>query len=234
QADFVGGEFGESLLEGVQAVFRSPGLSPEQVAPVTNAAQARGIRVGGELSLFADALARLKQEQGYAPAVLAVTGTNGKTTVTALAGQLVERSGRTVAIAGNIGPTLLETLAERIDSRSLPQVWVIELSSFQLETAGDFEPTAATVLNVTQDHLDWHGTMDAYAAAKARVFGPPDSGCVQVLNRNDRLTMDMVRTGGAGGTPVTFGTDLPQTPGSFCIVREGGMPWLVVAEPDAE
>jgi UDP-N-acetylmuramoylalanine--D-glutamate ligase len=89
--------------------------------------------------------------------VLAITGTNGKTTVTALTGQLVERSGKTVAVAGNIGPTLLDTLA-RSAKGALPQVWVLELSSFQLDGVTGFEPTAATVLNVTQDHLDWHGT----------------------------------------------------------------------------
>ncbi|HYF43337.1 MAG TPA: UDP-N-acetylmuramoyl-L-alanine--D-glutamate ligase, partial [Ramlibacter sp.] len=101
QARFVSGAFTEALLEGVDAVFRSPGLTPEQVAPVFVAARARGMRAGGELDLFVAGLAALKAEQGYAPSVLAVTGTNGKTTVTALTGQLVERSGRTVAVAGN-------------------------------------------------------------------------------------------------------------------------------------
>jgi UDP-N-acetylmuramoylalanine--D-glutamate ligase len=121
-----------------------------------------------ELGLFAQALADLRADSGYAPAVLAVTGTNGKTTVTALTGQLVERAGKPVAVAGNIGPTLLDTLAKRsIDAGTLPQVWVLELSSFQLDGVVDFEPTAATVLNITQDHLDWHGDMQAYAAAKA-------------------------------------------------------------------
>ena len=95
----------------------------------------------------------LQAAHGYAPAVLAITGTNGKTTVTALTGRLVEHAGKTVAVAGNIGPTLLDTLAERIDAGQLPDVWVLELSSFQLDGATGFEPTAATVLNITQDHL---------------------------------------------------------------------------------
>ena len=146
QAKFVGGSFTAALLdEGVQAVYRSPGLTPEQVSAVITAAGERGIATGGELSLFSEALASLRAQQDYAPAVLAVTGTNGKTTVTALTGQLVERAGKTVAVAGNIGPTLLDTLAQRIDEGALPQVWVIELSSFQLDAAGDFEPTAAAV-----------------------------------------------------------------------------------------
>src|SRR5690606_29139395 len=138
--------------------------------------------------LFADALAAMRQADGYHPAVLAVTGTNGKTTVTALTGQLVERSGRTVAVAGNIGPTLLETLAQKREAGALPQVWVLELSSFQLDGVTGFEPTAATVLNVTQDHLDWHGTMQAYAEAKSRVFGQAGT---MILNRDDPLVMRM-------------------------------------------
>jgi UDP-N-acetylmuramoylalanine--D-glutamate ligase len=234
QARFVGGPFSADLVApDVQAVFRSPGLSPEQAAPVLAAARERGIEVGGELSIFADALAELHAREHYAPAVLAVTGTNGKTTVTALAGQLVERSGRTVAVAGNIGPTLLATLAEKIDAGALPQVWVIELSSFQLETAGAFEPTAAAVLNVTQDHLDWHGTMQAYAAAKARVFG---KSALMILNREDPLVMRMlpepVRVKGGRMEQrsfLTFGGDMPQRPGDYGIEVVSGMAWLVRA-----
>jgi UDP-N-acetylmuramoylalanine--D-glutamate ligase len=234
QARFIGGPFSADLVApDTRAVFRSPGLSPEQVAIVIAAARARGVLTGGELSLFAGALAGLREREHYAPAVLAVTGTNGKTTVTALAGQLVERSGRTVAVAGNIGPTLLDTLAEKIDAGALPQVWVIELSSFQLEAAGDFEPTAAAALNVTQDHLDWHGTMEAYAAAKARVFG---SNALMILNREDPLVMRMlpgpvrVKGGRMEQRPyVTFGGDMPQRAGDFGIEVVNGMAWLVRA-----
>jgi UDP-N-acetylmuramoylalanine--D-glutamate ligase len=102
--------------------------------------------------------------------VLAITGTNGKTTVTSLTGQLVERSRQDRGRGRQHRPDLLDTLAEKRDA-ALPQVWVLELSSFQLEGVQGFEPTAAVVLNITQDHLDWHGDMDAYVAAKAKVFG---------------------------------------------------------------
>jgi UDP-N-acetylmuramoylalanine--D-glutamate ligase len=234
EANFIGGPFGPELLAGgVQAVFRSPGLSPEQVAPVVDAARERGLIVGGELSLFANALADLRSQQDYAPIVLAVSGTNGKTTVTALTGQLVERAGKSVAVAGNIGPTLLDTLAEKLDQGALPSVWVIELSSFQLDAAGDFEPTAAAVLNVTQDHLDWHGTMEAYALAKARVFGKTS---LMVLNREDPLVMrmlpDPVRLKGGRmeqRAHLTFGGDSPRRPGDFGIEVVNGMAWLVRA-----
>jgi UDP-N-acetylmuramoylalanine--D-glutamate ligase len=235
QARFIGGAFSAALIEGqgVQAVYRSPGLSPEQVAPVVAAARAQGIVVGGELSLFAAALSQLRQERDYAPAVLAVTGTNGKTTVTALTGQLVERSGKTAAVAGNIGPSLLDALTRALDADALPQVWVVELSSFQLEAAGEFEPTAATVLNLTQDHLDWHGTMEAYTAAKARVFG---KRALMILNREDPLVMQMLPppVKARGGRMeqrafVTFGADMPQRPGDFGMENVNGMAWLVRA-----
>ncbi|MDP3413272.1 MAG: Mur ligase family protein, partial [Polaromonas sp.] len=191
QVDFRAGAFEPVLVEGqdVRAVFRSPGLSPEMVAPVWQAAQAIGLPVGGELDLFAAALRELQAERAYAPKVLAITGTNGKTTTTALTAQLVASSGRTVAMAGNIGPSLLDTLAGHIDAGTLPEVWVLELSSFQLDGVQGFEPSAATVLNLSQDHLDWHGSMQAYGAAKARVFG---SKALLVLNRDDPAVMAML------------------------------------------
>lgn len=131
QVRFVAGAFGAHLVQGqgLHAVYRSPGLSPDSIAPVFVAASAMGISTGGELSLYSMALAALRAAHGYAPAVLAITGTNGKTTVTSLTGQLVERAGKTVAVAGNIGPTLLDTLASHIDAGTLPQVWVLEPSS---------------------------------------------------------------------------------------------------------
>ena len=167
-----------------------------------------------------------------------MTGTNGKTTVTALTGQLVSRAGKTVAVAGNIGPTLLDTLADRLAQDTLPEVWVLELSSFQLDAVQGFEPTAATVLNITQDHLDWHGTMPAYLQAKANVFGLHG---LRLLNRNDPLVLAMrgtdapvpaVKSRQRHSAPrpfVTFGADLPQRPGDFGMELVNGMVWLVRA-----
>lgn len=239
QVAFVAGPFSADLVQGrpVQAVYRSPGLSPDAVAPVLVAASASGVSTGGELSLFFLALQDLQASQGYVPAVLAITGTNGKTTVTSLTGQLVERAGKTVAVAGNIGPTLLDTLAARLEASALPEVWVLELSSFQLDSVTGFEPTAAAVLNVTQDHLDWHGSMEAYANAKARIFG---ANALMVLNREDAAVMAMlpapVRTKlqkPSQRAHVTFGGDLPQRPGDFGIETVSGMAWLVrAAEAD--
>ena len=172
-------------------------------------------------------------EPQYRPAVLAVTGTNGKTTVTSLTGQLVERAGKTVAVAGNIGPTLLDTLAAHLDANTLPQVGVLELSSFQLDAVKGFEPTAATVLNISQDHLDWHGGMPQYTGAKARIFG--ETG-LMVLNREDPAVMAMLPPPlkvklqkPRQRAHVTFGGDMPQRPGDFGIEVVNGMAWLVRA-----
>jgi UDP-N-acetylmuramoylalanine--D-glutamate ligase len=239
QARFVSGAFDASLLDGeVTFVLRSPGLSPLQLEAVTGPARERAVRVGGELSLFADALAELGTQRGYAPQVLAVTGTNGKTTVTSLTGQLVERAGKPVGVAGNIGPTLLDTLAQALAGEALPQVWVIELSSFQLDAVDSFEPTAATVLNITQDHLDWHGDMDAYAAAKGKVFG---QHALMILNRDDPRVMALlpepVRVKGGKfeqRAHVTFGAEAPRRAGDFGIEVVNGMAWLVRALPADE
>ena len=354
QVRFIHSAFAASLVDGqdVRAVFKSPGLSPQTVAPVWQAAQAAGLWVGTELTLFAQALHDLQSTQAYHPKVLGITGTNGKTTVTSLTGQLLERAGLRVAVAGNIGPTLLDTLAQALDQAAadeavaqqaeqeqaakvqaeidvqqaaqhaadqhaaqqgaelaaqqqaehraahaaltdegaqhtapaletqgellpdaqaqadaptaleaaaspdeqpyevdlpplvppppppadhphLPQVWVLELSSFQLDGVDNFQPTAATVLNLSQDHLDWHGDMQAYGAAKARIFGAQGW---MVLNREDAAVMAMlpepvrvklqrpqVRA------HVTFGGDMPQRPGDYGIENMNGMTWLVRA-----
>jgi UDP-N-acetylmuramoylalanine--D-glutamate ligase len=432
---FFSGDLTAASLDGIARVYKSPGLSPAdaRLAPLMQAARAANVPVRGELDLFSQALAQLKAQRGYAPRILAITGTNGKTTTTSLTGQLVERAGRSVAVAGNIGPTMLDTLAAAIAAQAvadveaaeqaaaqavidaekaaakaaqdaidqeiarvaaekkarldaelaaadeakaaeaaaaaqakadaaaakaaraeakaakaaakanpdaalempvepepepeapiedaidaelvetedadelrelaaldgsdvpaqladdvdeahaddvladetaevqeaaarlpdddapsivlvppppadpvfshLPQVWVLELSSFQLDEVQDFNPAAATVLNVTQDHLDWHGTMAAYAAAKARIFGTDAMpGTVMVINRDDPaveamipppVTVKPTRRGERARLVhrrvVRFGLDAPREPGDFGLVDEGGMAWLVRA-----
>ena len=324
-----------ALLDGVNLVLKSPGLMPNapDVAALTARADALGIPVRGELSLFASALADLKTDLGYAPKVVAITGTNGKTTTTSLTAQLIERAGLRVGLAGNIGPTLLDTLRVALDAEPprepvaeqtelnfdgaqtalpaeveagsaevlaepdlgegeavsevpgaaesgssevsasgdedvsvsaplseeaeaplveltppppaaptfevLPEAWVLELSSFQLDGVNNFEPDAAVVLNITQDHLDWHGSMAAYAGAKARIYGKQ---AVMVINRDDTEVAAMVPPpevikSGVRGRPaklvhrqvVRFGLDMPQHPGDFGLVTESGMAWLVRA-----
>lgn len=401
-----------ALLEGVDFVAVSPGLAPEgDLAPLMPAIAERGLPLWGEIELFAQALAALREETLYQPKILAITGTNGKTTVTRLTGLLCQRAGLSVQVAGNISPAALDVLreavirdkvflaelaeqdaiaaaqaqaeaeaqaaqqavldaqlaaeaekhrraaarieeaaaitipvvstgradvaapaeevapqldllhaAEKADSTdqaheahesaaeagsddqvaaeaevdaevpaaegidpaveatlevasdavpqadpdapattgeamnlgdfmevsrkaeedalvevppppppeptyrgSMPQAWVLELSSFQLHTTHSLQADAATVLNLTQDHLDWHGSMEAYAADKARIFG---QDTVRVLNRDDALVMEMT----TAAAPVsTFGLDEPETPNSFGLVNDNGMLWLANA-----
>jgi len=231
------GALDAALLDGQNyaLVARSPGLPPAQWSGLAEAAQAVGIPVLGELDLFTQAL---REIDGYAPKLLGVTGTNGKTTVTSLTGLLLERAGLKVAVAGNIAPAMLDKLAECLDADALPEVWVLELSSFQLHGVRDFEPLAATVLNLTQDHLDWHGGMDAYAADKARIFGQTG---LMLLNRQDErvsaLTPQPVvqREGNRTRTlpareHASFGTDVPTRAGDWGLETVNGMTWLVRAQ----
>ncbi len=210
-------------------VLKSPGLSPAAIAGVANEAVRRGLPVSSELGLFARALVDLKEDAGYEPQVIGITGTNGKTTVTSLCGQLVHRAGKAVAVAGNIGPTLLDTLDEKLDAKNLPEVWVLELSSFQLEGVTNFEPAVATVLNITQDHLDWHDSFQAYAAAKNNVYG---AGSAMVLNRQDPLVMAALPVAVKGKLLrrcMTYGHDEPTRAGDYGIETVNGMAWLVRA-----
>lgn len=286
----VTGEWGAHLVEGqdVRAVFKSPGLSPAEVAPVWQAAQAMGLWTGTELTIFVHALQTLREERGYAPKVLAITGTNGKTTVTSLTGQLLERAGVRTAVAGNIGPTLLDTLTLALDAAppwdppgveavthaageeladaatvpasalpavlddelakadvpliappppkidlGLPEVWVLELSSFQLDGVSGFEPSAATILNITEDHLDWHGTLPAYVEAKSRIWGTQG---LMVINRDDPLVKAMTpadepvrKKNQVPRHWISFGSGLPVRPGDYGLETVNGMTWLVRA-----
>jgi UDP-N-acetylmuramoylalanine--D-glutamate ligase len=320
---FFSGELMAAHLLGVDRVLKSPGLSPRDAR--LSAAYAVGVPVQGELDLFAQALAGLKTERRYNPFVLAITGTNGKTTTTSMTAQLCEASGLRVGLAGNIGPSMLTTLADALDLEPqdpqlpltsdsgamplemlpgeaetvaeveveadaevealegaveptaepaaesaieappesavssidedrplpikppppkgpvfehLPEVWVLELSSFQLDDVHGFEPTAGAVLNITQDHLDWHGDMAAYAAAKARIFG---THALMVVNRDDPAVEAlvpapvMVKQGRGkasklqGRRVARFGLNAPRHPGDFGLLEEGGIAWLVRA-----
>jgi UDP-N-acetylmuramoylalanine--D-glutamate ligase len=227
--EFVSGPLQGSLLEGIDFVAVSPGLAPNrELSDIIPAAAEKNIPVWGEIELFAQALAALKDERNYVPKVIAITGTNGKTTVTSLTGLLCKRAGLTVQVAGNISPAALDVLRTALEQDSLPQVWVLELSSFQLHTTYSLQADAATVLNVTQDHLDWHGDMEAYAADKARIFG---ANTIHVLNRDDDIVTNMVSS---RAPVITFGSDEPEHANCLGLVNENGMQWLSVAVPDEE
>ena len=240
------GSLDDVQLDHVDVIGMSPGLSPlqEPVKSFLAKVEALGIDIWGEIEFFARAIAaldRMAQADGlqYKPAVLAVTGTNGKTTTTALTGRLCERAGKRVAVAGNISPAALDKLISCLDESDqisdMPEIWVLELSSFQLLYTSTFNATAATVLNITQDHLDWHGDMQAYVDAKANIFGQ-DTICI--LNRDDPLVMGLLSAEQkANQLVITFGANRPDEQGAFGIehdLRAGGIDWLVWAEVDED
>lgn len=240
------GPLSDDLLKGIDVIGISPGLSPVQDPTYSFLVKAEEVEIDvwSEIEFFARAISALDrmaqaQESSYEATVLAITGTNGKTTTTALTGQLCERAGKKVAVAGNISPAALDKLMSCLDLADqivdMPDVWVLELSSFQLVYTHTLNATAATVLNITQDHLDWHGDMQAYADAKSRIFGA-DTVCI--LNRDDSHVMSLLsEEQKAEKSIVTFGSNRPDEQGAFGIehdLRAGGIDWLVWAEVDED
>jgi UDP-N-acetylmuramoylalanine--D-glutamate ligase len=215
QAEVVTGPFADSLLGGIDLVAASPGIPVASALP--QAARGRGLEVVGDFELFAWFLARSPGAR-----VVAITGTNGKTTVTALAGHMCRAAGLDCQVAGNISPAVLTALMDRLDTGRLPEAWVLEASSFQLETTRSLVADAATVLNVTADHLDRYPGLGEYAAAKARIF---DGGGVQVLNRDDGCSRALRR---AGRRVVTFGLDPPPDHEEFGLLKMFGEHWLAM------
>lgn len=233
EIEFVGGEFDLSLLDEIDVVAVSPGLSPLlELADLLPQAQQKNIPVWGETELFAQALAALREQRAYSPKLIAITGTNGKTTVTNLTGLLCQRAGLTTKVAGNISPAMLDVLRECLETDSLPQVWVLELSSFQLHTCFSLQADAATVLNLTQDHLDWHGDFSSYCSDKARIFA---ADTIQILNRDDPAVMAMATVHAQSARKIhSFGTGAPQQDGDLGLLSEHGMSWLAIASAGDE
>lgn len=201
------GPLDERVFAGADLIVISPGLAKD--LPAVAAATARGIELVGDVELFA-------REMPPGQKLLAITGSNGKTTVTSLTGALCAAAGMTVTVAGNIGTPVLDVLPQ--DGR-WPDVFVLELSSYQMETTASLAPVAATVLNVTENHLDRYPGMDAYAAAKARIFA---NGGMQVLNRDDPLSLAMAIP---GRLVDTFGAGVPESEEAWGLVLHQG-PWL--------
>jgi UDP-N-acetylmuramoylalanine--D-glutamate ligase len=182
-----------SLLDGIDCLAWSPGLSLRDPICVAflEAARQLSVKPTGEAQLFADALTALQTRYGYRPKVLAITGTNGKTTTTMLTAHLCKAAGLDVVAAGNVSPSMLTVLQGRLAQDHLPQVWVLELSSFQLATMDKLECDAATVLNISQDHLDWHANIAEYRAAKHKIYSGAN---VMISNRDDPQTTPQIVT----------------------------------------
>lgn len=178
----------DGLPADIDCVVLSPGVPPDR--PLLQAARSARMPVLAEVELAYRLL-----EASCAPTVVAVTGSNGKSTTTALTGALLEAAGYPVEVCGNIGTPL----SARVDGPP-GRVFVVELSSFQLEAVDRFRPRAAALLNISPDHLDRYGNVAEYAAAKARIFGNQEASDVAVLNGDDRGACRV--GGGPGGAPA--------------------------------
>ena len=208
------GAFEEHVFTGVDVVAISPGVPLAQ--PLVKRAREQGIPVFGDIELFAHA----RKEYPHSK-VVAITGSNGKSTVTEMVGAMCKASGVRTEVAGNIGLPILDVLSD-IDAgkRRAPDIFVLELSSFQLETTASLDAEAATVLNLSEDHLDRYDDVSHYAEAKSRIFFGDG---VQVLNRQDRLSRDMA----IGERCVfTFGSDNPSGRHEWGLRQVDGELWL--------
>lgn len=212
------GPLGSAALEGVDQIVKTPGWPPhrEPVASLLDLAQQRGIPVRAEWDLFAQA-----QSDSPSPQVLCITGTNGKTTTTAWTAHLLREAGVSAQAAGNIGPSLLEALMQALDSHQLPQVWVLELSSFQLQDAECAHPCmAAAVTHITPDHLDWHGDLETYAQAKRKVLTHANTA---VLNADDVTSCSW---GGECPHLVRVSAGPPGRADDWGLIEHEGQTWL--------
>lgn len=204
------GPFQDQIFSAIDMIAISPGVPLAD--PHVAAAVARGVPVAGDVELFAIAL-------GSAAKVLAITGSNGKSTVTEMAGAMCRAAGLKTTVAGNIGLPVLDALMEA-EQNGMPDVFVLELSSFQLETTSSLDASVAVVLNISEDHLDRYAGMEHYSAAKNRIFH--GSG-VQILNRADSRTMAMALP---GRQVETIGLDAPTGEHDWGILKQDGQQWL--------
>ena len=215
------GAFDEALLEGVDAIVASPGVALRE--PLVRGALARGIEVVGDVEIFAREISR----RGTAARVVGITGTNGKSTVTALAGAMARAAGLEAVVAGNIGLPVLDAL-DALRSGE-PELYVLELSSYQLETTSSLALEAAAMLNLTQDHMDRYDSMDDYARAKERIFLHAKT---RVVNRDDAVSRAMA----GGERTFSFGLGVPRSEDEWGLdesrahLRRGAADLLAVNE----
>jgi len=197
------GAFRHETFANAELIVISPGVALTE--PEVQAAIARGVKVVGDVELFA-------QYRDPAAKVIAITGSNGKTTVTSLVGEMCKSAGLKTVVAGNIGLPVLDALSDSEQNGVSPDVYVLELSSFQLETTNSLIADAATVLNISEDHMDRYASLHDYAEAKARIF---EHANLQVLNRQDAWSEHMVLPELAH---VSFGTDVPAIPEDYGLL----------------
>nr|WP_290634546.1 UDP-N-acetylmuramoyl-L-alanine--D-glutamate ligase [Aquisalimonas sp.] len=197
------GGFDAAMLADAQEIVVSPGVSLDEQA--LRQARLCGVPVISEIELFA--------RHARAP-VVAITGSNGKSTVTTLVGEMAAEAGKRAGVGGNLGTPALDLLTD-----PEPDLYVLELSSFQLETTYSLRPAASVVLNVSADHMDRHGDIGAYAAIKAGIYAGDG---IMVINRDDPRVAAMARR---RRTVRSFSLGAPAA-GGFGILTAQGREWL--------
>ena len=207
------GPFSPDLLSGIDLLAISPGLALTEA--IVQMALQQDIPVVGEIELFAWHVRNHDSSR-----ILAITGTNGKTTTTALTGEILRTAGLNCEVAGNIGPSALAALMARMDHGNPPAIWVLELSSYQLETTWSLDADAAVMLNLSEDHLDRYAALEDYGAAKARIFLGHGA---QVVNRDDPYSASL-------SIPdreyVSFGLGVPPRDADFGLRQIRDQRWL--------
>ncbi|SFK39492.1 UDP-N-acetylmuramoylalanine--D-glutamate ligase [Nitrosomonas aestuarii] len=214
------GPFEDKVFNGIELIAMSPGVPMKE--PHVQLAIERGVPIVGDLTLFQWALAKYQVSR---PKIIAITGTNGKTTVTAMVGAMLKKAGLDVEVAGNISPAVLNAFMRRLDDGRLPEFWVLEVSSFQLELTEYMNADVATVLNLSEDHLDRYDSMHDYVLAKTRIFmHEKQSAGIQILNRDNRESIAMSKP---EKSKVTFGLNAPATEIDFGVIRNDDDVWLM-------
>ncbi|MBB1126165.1 UDP-N-acetylmuramoyl-L-alanine--D-glutamate ligase [Thiospirillum jenense] len=199
------GAFDANCFAAAEQIVLSPGVSPAE--PLIIAAKQRGIPVIGDIELFA--------QRAQAP-IAAITGSNGKSTVTTLLGEMAKHGGRRVAVGGNLGTAAVALLDPTVE------LYVLELSSFQLETTASLQPQVATVLNLSPDHQDRHADFAAYIAAKQRVF---NHAHIAIINRDDPAAAALAKT---VNEQRSFGLNPPPNKHDWGVITiDNGQQWLI-------
>lgn len=199
---FLGG-FKESVFKQAKQLIVSPGISIQ--TPEIQMARREGAEIVGDIEIFVRSVLK---------PIIAITGSNGKTTVTMLMKAMVEQSGRDVLMGGNVGIPALQLLDDEAD------IYVLELSSFQMETTYSMDAKTAVILNISEDHLDRYDNVESYIAAKARIY---DQCQVPVINRDDSIVSALVSEADA----ISFGYDKPSRDQDFGIAHKDNADWLV-------
>ncbi|MCW8825323.1 MAG: UDP-N-acetylmuramoyl-L-alanine--D-glutamate ligase [Gammaproteobacteria bacterium] len=203
------GKFNRDLFRGAELIVLSPGVAADE--PTVQSAINAGVEVIGDIELFA--------RHAKSP-VVGITGSNGKSTVTTLLGEMAREAGINVAVGGNIGTPALDLITS-----PEPELYILELSSFQLEVTNSLECAAAVVLNVSEDHLDRHHTLTHYAEIKAQVYHGQNG--VMVINRDDPMVAEMAIP---SRRTISYGLDKVEAANDYGVETIDNIHWLMRGE----